>query len=46
MGEKFFVKPENIEAYFDSSIGQVVIYFHSDNPCTMTTYGIGSYGIR
>lgn len=46
MGEKFFVPAENIQAYFDSSMGQIVIYFHSDNPNTMATYVISSYGIR
>lgn len=46
LGMKFFVPPENINAYFDSTLGIVEIYFHSDDPCTMATYSIMSYKQR
>ena len=46
LGMRFFVPPENIKAYFNSSFGHISIYFHSDDPCTIATYSITSYRTR
>ena len=45
-GEKFFVPAENISARLSGSYGHVTIYFHSDNPCTIASYNIITYGKR
>ena len=45
-GEKFFVPAKQIKAYFDSDLGTVEIYFWSENPATVATYSIVTYGQR
>lgn len=43
-GMKFFVPAENISAKLSGGRGYVVIYFHSDNPPTIASYSILTYG--
>ena len=45
-GEQFFVSPKNIHAYFDSTLGCIEIWFHSDNPNTTSSYSILTYRER
>ena len=46
LGEKFFVPAENISACFDSNLGGIVIYFHSEKPFTISSYSILTYKTR
>ena len=46
LGMKFYVPPENIEAYLDGLSCTVMIYFLSDNPCTTATYSATTYKTR
>lgn len=45
-GERFFVPAKQIQAYFDSDLGMIEIYFWSENPATVATYSIITYGER
>lgn len=45
-GKKFFVPANQLHAYFNSTLGIIEIYFWSENPTTMATYSLNTYGIR
>jgi len=46
LGMKFYVPPENIEAYVDGNTCMVEIYFYSNTPCTTATYSAITYRKR
>ena len=46
LGMKFYVPPENIEAYLNGSTCMVEIHFYSNEPATTATYSAITYRKR